>query len=105
MDLRIAIRDENGEAIRRLTIYQDGSDSEGADAIEDYIRANFTVENEHEQPNQYVIRNGDALRATVDEVTYWNNNMGWVDREDASIFTQDERNNFDLPMYGYWERL
>lgn len=46
MDLRIEIRDENDDVLCELTVYQDGSDSEGADRIEQYIRNNFTVEEE-----------------------------------------------------------
>lgn len=48
MDLRIQIRDENDEVLRELTVYQDGSDSEGADTIAEMIAAEFDVEGENE---------------------------------------------------------
>ena len=44
MDLRIKITDEDDEIRGYVTIYQDGSDSEGADKIIDWIKGNFTTE-------------------------------------------------------------
>ena len=44
MDLRIEIKNENGEILQLVVVYQDGSDSEGAQKIADFIRAAFTVD-------------------------------------------------------------
>lgn len=44
MDLRIEIRDEYGDVLLRTSIYQDGSDSEAAEQIKQYLRENFKVE-------------------------------------------------------------
>ena len=43
MDLRIIIIDENDDILETTTIYQDGSDSEGAAIIIDWIESNFTI--------------------------------------------------------------
>jgi hypothetical protein len=100
MDLRITIRDENDNTLRELTVYQDGSDSEGADTIEDFIRDNFTVEETVLPHFQYVIR----MDTYDDKILYWNNTQGWVDRDSATQFSQEERETLNLPMGGMWER-
>lgn len=46
MDLRINITDENGELLERVVIYQDGSDSEGAKCIVEWIEHNFETDDE-----------------------------------------------------------
>lgn len=33
---------------------------------------------------------------------YWSNTDGWVDRETATIFTEEERLSSYLPMEGIW---
>ena len=37
MDLYITITDENGDVLRRINIWQDGSDSQGAEEIGDWL--------------------------------------------------------------------
>lgn len=44
MDLRIVISDENSEVLARTVIYQDGSDSEGANEIIEFISQRFVVD-------------------------------------------------------------
>ena len=44
MDLRISIHDENGDRMQYVVVYQDGSDSEGADQIANFIRKNFRID-------------------------------------------------------------
>ncbi len=44
MDLRITITDENSDIREQVTIYQDGSDSEGAARIVAWIAAHFTMD-------------------------------------------------------------
>lgn len=44
MDLRISITDENGDELESCTIYQDGSDSEGAERIIEMISSEFYIE-------------------------------------------------------------
>jgi hypothetical protein len=33
---------------------------------------------------------------------YWNNKMGWVDLEEADVFTQSEFETLHLPIGGQW---
>jgi hypothetical protein len=33
---------------------------------------------------------------------YWSNDLGYVDRASATVFTNDERLMFHLPMEGTW---
>ena len=44
MDLRVTITDENQEVLQDVTIYQEGSDSEGAAEIIRLISSAFTIE-------------------------------------------------------------
>lgn len=44
MDLRITITDEDTETLEEVTIYQDGSDSEGAAQIVAYLQRTFRTE-------------------------------------------------------------
>lgn len=39
-----------------------------------------------------------------DEVLYWSNKDGWV-TSDYTIFIEDERNKYNLPINGEWERV
>ena len=45
MDLKIEIKDENGEVMDAISIYQDGSDSEATEKIREMLEAVFDVEN------------------------------------------------------------
>lgn len=38
-----------------------------------------------------------------DSDLYWNNSLGWCDKESATTFTHDEHNQFNLPIGGEWE--
>jgi hypothetical protein len=33
---------------------------------------------------------------------YWNNDLGYVDRASATVFTNDERLMYHLPLEGTW---
>jgi hypothetical protein len=33
---------------------------------------------------------------------FWSNDMGWVDRADATIFTAEEKESMNLPTSGRW---
>ena len=46
MDLYIKITDENGDLLESVNIYQDGSDSEGAREIKDWIDENYSTDPE-----------------------------------------------------------
>ena len=50
MDLRITIEDENRDTRLQMSVYQDGSDSEGVDCIEKLISDHFTVEAPEDAP-------------------------------------------------------
>jgi hypothetical protein len=36
------------------------------------------------------------------EVLWWDNRYGWVDLGSASVFTQRERDVYELPIEGAW---
>ena len=37
---------------------------------------------------------------------YWNNQIGWVDRQGATIFSKEEAMSYNsLPMYGQWVKI
>lgn len=44
MDLLIEMKDENGDLLDSIIVYQDGSDSEGVMAIRSYIMAAFDTQ-------------------------------------------------------------
>lgn len=54
MDLRITITDENSDTLEQVTIYQDGSDSEGAAKIIDFIRQEFVIEGDEECDHLFI---------------------------------------------------
>jgi len=54
-------------------------------------------------PQVYVIRTLDP-RYDNDPM-YWNNERGWTDWIDATVFTPDERDRFTLPSDGVWEQI
>jgi len=37
--------------------------------------------------------------------SFWSNKNGWVDKEDATLFSGTEKVRFDLPMFGEWLRV
>lgn len=43
-----------------------------------------------------------VVRNTADNSQFWNNDEGWVGPEDATRFTEEERNNLNLPLDGEW---
>jgi len=45
MDLRITIEDDNGDVLKKISIYQDGSDSEAVDDIAEWLGTKYCVEN------------------------------------------------------------
>lgn len=46
MDLKIKIYDEDNELIRQFSVYQDGSDAEGAALIEALVDARLDIEDD-----------------------------------------------------------
>lgn len=34
---------------------------------------------------------------------FWSNTMGWVSLMDADLFSEDDRNQLNLPLGGVWE--
>ncbi len=40
-----------------------------------------------------------------DEDLYWNNENGWGDWLSATVFTQNERDRFNLPVGGAWKQI
>ena len=36
---------------------------------------------------------------------FWSNEMGWVDIQDAEIFTKEEREKLRLPLDGIWAEI
>jgi hypothetical protein len=52
MDLRIKITDENDFVLQDITVYQDGSDSDGAETIAAFIRASFDIDRDKANEEQ-----------------------------------------------------
>ena len=51
---------------------------------------------------EYYIRN--SFEMDDDGIPlYWNNQWGWVNQSEADLFSEEEKNKFDLPINGYWE--
>lgn len=48
-------------------------------------------------PTQYIIRHNYT------EGMYWSNDYGWVGRDGATRFSQEERDTLNLPLAGCWE--
>ena len=61
MDLRIKITDENNDTLQNITVYQDGSDSEGAETIAAFIRASFDIDRDTMKEKAIA----DSIRATL----------------------------------------
>jgi hypothetical protein len=47
----------------------------------------------------------DWLIRNKNDDSFWNNNDGWTDYCGGTIFSQEERNSFNLPIEGEWEQL
>jgi|TARA_Y100000310_G_scaffold130922_1_gene130065 hypothetical protein len=47
----------------------------------------------------------DWLIRNKNDDSFWNNNDGWTDYSGGTIFSQEERNSFNLPIEGEWEQL
>jgi hypothetical protein len=39
---------------------------------------------------------------TDDEPVFWSNKFGWTDYDQATFFTGEERDQFNLPQDGIW---
>jgi hypothetical protein len=52
----------------------------------------------------YVIKGNDNVGNILDKSIplYWNNTMGWVDRELADVFTEEDTQELNLPIDGIW---
>lgn len=61
MDLRIKITDENDDTLQLITVYQDGSDSEGAETIAAFIRASFDIDRDTMKERAIA----ESIRATL----------------------------------------
>ncbi len=46
-----------------------------------------------------------VIRSKNTELLYWSNQDGWVHRKSATIFTETERAELNLPIDGIWERV
>jgi hypothetical protein len=57
-----------------------------------------------EPAKNYVICGKEELLGEG-EILYWNNEYGWTHKEVATIFTQGERDTFNLPIGGEWELI
>ena len=55
--------------------------------------------------HEYVIR---ALAEFDEDGTtplYWSNHFGWVSQSEADVFTQEQKERFNLPFGGEWEQV
>ena len=53
--------------------------------------------------NEYIIEKNNYC--FDDEKLYWNNQDGWVSRDNATVFSDEEKRNVNLPMEGNWKRI
>lgn len=60
------------------------------------------------KPLDYIIRlvklSGNEVLFEREKTLYWNNNNGWVDRDSATIFSEQLRDTVNLPIGGIWVR-
>jgi hypothetical protein len=50
----------------------------------------------------YIIESISEQDSETNRPLYWNNQYGWVDRDNADIFTEEEIEKFTLPIDGTW---
>jgi len=55
--------------------------------------------------NQKFCIRSDKERDDSNNPLYWNNKYGWVNQSEVDIFSEEEKNIFNLPINGYWEKL
>ena len=48
----------------------------------------------------FVIARSSSMNS--DEPVFWSNELGWVSYDDATIFTEKERDELNLPEDGIW---
>lgn len=48
----------------------------------------------HEKENVWIITNPSG--------EFWNNEFGWVDKKQATLFTNKRKQNANLPINGKW---
>ena len=53
---------------------------------------------------KYVIVNMETTDQVVEQghPLWWSNEFGWTGTEDADVFTQEQRDEFNLPLGGEW---
>lgn len=39
---------------------------------------------------------------TLDPEEFWNNESGWGAEETADLFSEEEQEEFELPLFGAW---
>ena len=47
----------------------------------------------------------DWLIRNKNDDSFWNNDTGWTDYSGGTIFSQYERDSFNLPIDGDWAQL
>jgi hypothetical protein len=52
----------------------------------------------------YKIYSKEEKDDETNEPLCWSNEMGWVDRKDATIFTEKQKEWINLPLGGMWEK-
>lgn len=52
----------------------------------------------------YLIRGLNETDEDTGEHLFWSNDLGWVDRENASQFSHIEHLRLNLPQGGIWEK-
>lgn len=110
-----AIREsELAEAARELSEAADRFNRAITDAsLEPYLASElFRAATDHElhggyptpvaAPKAWIIR---STEEPEDEELFWSNELGWVDITAATIFSNEEKPAFDLPIGGEWVAL
>jgi hypothetical protein len=53
----------------------------------------------------YVIQLNPDRHVVGDDYLYWRNDQGWIELSSADVYTEDEKNKYNLPIDGEWVQL
>jgi len=53
----------------------------------------------------YIIRTCPSVNKIRQQILYWSNDYGWVDRASATEFSKEEKKYLNLPINGVWVKV
>ncbi len=96
MDLYIKITDENGDLRESVNVYQDGSDSEGAKEIRDWLEHTYRTDPDHAAPLK-------KFNVRVESVTHYSLEVEAETEEDARRIADTKAGEFGEDSVGSWD--